>query len=82
MSEKVLVVEDDDAIRETVADVLAFEGYRVATQQAIHARIELYTAAQLLRLGLRFFRYWEPNWPERAEAILERAEATESGCKS
>jgi hypothetical protein len=28
----------------------------------------------MLRLAPRFFRYWEPDWPQRAEALLSRAE--------
>lgn len=51
------------------------EGYRVTTHHPIPTRIELYTAAGLFRLAPDPFRHREPNWPERTEAILERAKA-------
>jgi aminoglycoside phosphotransferase (APT) family kinase protein len=55
------------------------EGYRAATPHSLPARIELYTAAGLLRLAPDPFRHREPNWPERIEAILERIEAMADG---
>ena len=51
------------------------DGYGAATRQALPERVALYTAAELLRLAPRFFRYAEPGWPDRAEAALDRAEA-------
>jgi streptomycin 6-kinase len=51
------------------------EGYRAATGRAIPAQLDLYIAAGLFGLALRFFRYAEPEWAERAAATLERAEA-------
>jgi aminoglycoside phosphotransferase (APT) family kinase protein len=59
---------------ERLADAL-LEGYRAATFENIPRRYEWYRAVELLRLAPRFFRYCEPNWPERAEAIVERAES-------
>ncbi len=49
------------------------EGYQYATRGDIPARIELYTAAGLLRLTPDPFRHREPDWVEVTEAILERA---------
>ena len=49
------------------------EGYQYAARGDIPARIELYTAAGLLRLTPDPFRHREPDWVEVTEAILERA---------
>jgi aminoglycoside phosphotransferase (APT) family kinase protein len=49
------------------------EGYVTVTRQPVSAdEIQLYTAAELLRLAPRFFRYREPDWPGRIEASLGR----------
>jgi aminoglycoside phosphotransferase (APT) family kinase protein len=48
------------------------EGYAAAIRQPITDEIQLYTAVELLRLTPRFFRYREPDWPERIEASLGR----------
>ncbi|MGH9943245.1 MAG: phosphotransferase, partial [Pyrinomonadaceae bacterium] len=50
------------------------EGYRHKTGNLLPRRIRLHTAAGLLRLAPEPFRYREPDWPERAKAIIERAE--------
>jgi aminoglycoside phosphotransferase (APT) family kinase protein len=50
------------------------EGYMAATRQPVVDEIQLYTAVELLRLAPRFFRYREPDWPERIEASLSRVE--------
>ena len=50
------------------------EGYRSAARFSVPHRIELYTSAGLYRLLPDPFRLREPNWPERTEAILTRAE--------
>jgi aminoglycoside phosphotransferase (APT) family kinase protein len=51
------------------------EGYMaVAHRPAAEDEIRLYTAAELVRLAPRFFRDWEPDWHERIEASLNRAE--------
>jgi Phosphotransferase enzyme family len=57
---------------EPVRDAL-LEGYRLATRGPLPDRIELYTAIGLLRLAHDPFRHCEPNWPERTEALLQRA---------
>jgi hypothetical protein len=49
-------------------------GYAAAAHQPITDDIQLYTAVELLRLAPRFFRYREPDWPERIEASLGRVE--------
>ncbi len=59
---------------ELVRDAL-LEGYRLATNSPLPDRIELYTAAGLLRLSHEPFRHRQPDWPERTAAILERVEA-------
>jgi tRNA A-37 threonylcarbamoyl transferase component Bud32 len=51
------------------------EGYRSVTRRPIPVRVPLYTAVGLVRLAPDPFRYRESHWPERTEAILERAEA-------
>lgn len=50
------------------------EGYAAATHQPAADEIQLYTAVELLRLAPRFFRYREPDWPDRIEASLGRVE--------
>lgn len=48
----VMVVEDDDGIRDSLQDILEFEGYRVATarngQEAIHVLNEIYRPCLIL----------------------------------
>ena len=51
------------------------EGYRQATGRPLPQRIEVYTAAGLLRRTQYPFQVREPDWPQRTEALLERAEA-------
>jgi hypothetical protein len=51
------------------------KGYMAVTHQPVaEDEIQLYTAAELVRLAPRFFRDWEPDWHERIEASLSRAE--------
>ena len=50
-------------------------GYRPATEHITPARVDLYTAVELFRRVRYPFRHHEPDWPQRIEAILERAEA-------
>jgi tRNA A-37 threonylcarbamoyl transferase component Bud32 len=51
------------------------DGYAAATHQTVaDDEIRLYTAVELLRLAPRFFRYREPDWPERIKASLDRVE--------
>jgi aminoglycoside phosphotransferase (APT) family kinase protein len=51
------------------------EGYAAATHQTVaDDEIRLRTAVELFRLAPRFFRYHEPDWPERIEASLDRVE--------
>jgi aminoglycoside phosphotransferase len=47
------------------------EGYGSATP--LPERIDLYTAAALLRLAPEPFRHRDPDWPERTAAVLARA---------
>ena len=50
------------------------DGYAATTGLPTVDEIQLYTAVELLRLAPRFFRYREPDWPERIEASLGRVE--------
>lgn len=50
------------------------DGYRAAEPVASPARVGFYTAVGLLRLAPDPFRCREPDWPERTEAILDRAD--------
>ncbi len=63
------------------------EGYEnsAVSRQAMpieNCRVKFYTAIGLFRLAPRPFRYHEPNWSEKIEAILERAEQTFASAKS
>jgi len=49
-------------------------GYQSTTRAPLPARINLYTAAGLLQLAYKPFRRREPDWPQRVEALLNRAE--------
>lgn len=51
-----------------------FEGYRAATGQPVPGRCALYTAAGLIRLAHDPFRYREPDWAMRTEAIISKVE--------
>ncbi|MDQ3584157.1 MAG: aminoglycoside phosphotransferase family protein [Acidobacteriota bacterium] len=50
------------------------EGYRHQAGNSLPRRISLHAAAGLLWLAPEPFRYRELDWPERTEAIIERAE--------
>jgi aminoglycoside phosphotransferase (APT) family kinase protein len=54
---------------------MLLEGYCATARCGPLAHFDLYLAAGLLRLAPHPFRNREPNWPERTEAILTRAEA-------
>lgn len=58
----------------SIADSLR-HGYRTIAHGPSRARIQTYAAAGLLRLAPEPFRYHEPDWPERTEAIVERVES-------
>ncbi len=51
------------------------EGYRSNKTQLDLGRVDFYTAIGLLRIAAQPFRDREPDWPEKIERILERAEA-------
>ncbi len=70
-----------DALRGTLApdrvepiSQMLIEGYCRAARDLLAGHIALYTAAALFRLAPDPFRHREPDWPERTEALLERAE--------
>ncbi len=50
------------------------EGYGLATNRPLPERIRLYTAVELFRRTRFPFRSREPDWPQRTEALLDRAE--------
>ncbi len=47
-----------------------------------NCRVKFYTAVGLFRLAPRPFRYHEPDWSEKIEVILERAEQTFAAAES
>ena len=55
--------------------VSLLEGYALATKRPLPERIGLYTAAEVFRRAGFPFRAGEPDWPQRTESLLERAEA-------
>jgi len=57
---------------ESFGDAL-LEGYAEATQRRLPQGIGLRTAVQLFRRARFPFRTREPDWPQRTEALLERA---------
>ena len=65
---------DLDARRVAVLRDAVLDGYR-RVAGALPARLGLYTAAALLRRARFPFQTREPDWPQRTEALLHRAEA-------
>lgn len=59
---------------ERLRDAL-LEGYGLATRRPLPQRIGLYTVIGLLRRTQYPFQVREPDWPQRTESLLERAEA-------
>jgi aminoglycoside phosphotransferase (APT) family kinase protein len=59
---------------ELLRDAL-LKGYVRAAHRPLPERVGLYTAVQLFRRTRFPFRTREPDWPQRTEALLERAEA-------
>ena len=51
------------------------DGYRRASRSSLPSGVGPYVAAALLSLAPDPFRYREQEWPQRIEALLERAEA-------
>jgi aminoglycoside phosphotransferase (APT) family kinase protein len=51
------------------------DGYRRASGSDLPSGVEPYVAAALLSLAPDPFRFREPDWPQRIDAVLERAEA-------
>ncbi len=62
------------------ADAL-LEGYRKVSEPPSKAAIRLYTAIGLFYLAAEPFRYREPDWPERVEALLVRARDILDHCR-
>ena len=61
--------------RVELAKEALLRGYALGAGGALPERIELYTAVEVFRRTRFPFRAREPDWPERTEALLERAEA-------
>jgi aminoglycoside phosphotransferase (APT) family kinase protein len=55
-------------------------GYRAASRGPIPPRVPLYVAVGLVRLTAEPFRFREPRWSERTEALLERIETQLRAC--
>ena len=51
------------------------QGYTLATDGSLPDRVELYTAVEVFRRTRFPFRAREQDWPQRTEALLERAGA-------
>ena len=51
------------------------KGYALASGRSLPDRVELYTAVEVFRRTRFPFRGREPDWPQRTELLLERAEA-------
>src|ERR1044071_88264 len=64
----------DRSRAEWLRDAL-LEGYSRVGGREMPGRVCLYTAAQLFRRARFPFRTREPDWPRRAEALLDRAAA-------
>jgi streptomycin 6-kinase len=54
------------------------EGYCAARRRRRPSHLNLCVAAAMLRLAPHPFRYREPDWPQRTQAIVGRAELTAS----
>ena len=67
---EVLTPSRVDSLREAL-----LEGYARATNQPPPQRVGLYTTVGLFRRARSAFRLREPDWPQRTESLLERAEA-------
>lgn len=67
---------DDQALAARVDAIAAalLEGYRSARGEAAPAHLELAVAVALFGLAPQPFRYREPDWPVRVEALLALAE--------
>jgi hypothetical protein len=74
LERNVLRNELDTDDRTRFADAF-LQGYLQEGQQPDEERIRLYTAIGLFYLAAEPFRYREPEWPARIEALLERIEA-------
>jgi streptomycin 6-kinase len=64
-----LTVDRVESIREAL-----LEGYTLGTNRQLPERIGLYTAVEVFRRTRFPFRAREPDWPQRTESLLERAE--------
>ena len=65
------------ALKQCQADLVSgalLEYYAAATCGNVASRLAPFFAAELFRLAPRFFRYWESNWPQKIETLLDRAE--------
>ncbi len=65
---------------ELLRDAL-LQGYGRARGRAVLERIRWYTAAALIRRARFPFRAREPDWPQRTESLLDRAEAVATRCR-
>src|SRR6266700_556537 len=50
------------------------KGYALGTERPLPERVQLYTAVEVFRRMPLPFRGREPEWPQRTEALLDRAE--------
>jgi Phosphotransferase enzyme family len=55
------------------------EGYAGTSGRPIAAHLDVHVSAVLLWLAVKFFRHRAPDWPQRIEAAVARAEALLAG---
>jgi streptomycin 6-kinase len=58
------------------------KGYAVTSGRPIPAHLDVHVAALLLWLAAKFFGHRKPDWPQRIEAAVTRAEALLAGTSS
>ena len=72
-----LTVEQLGTLKESL-----LKGYVGASGRPIAAHLDVHVAALLLWLAVKFFRHRKPDWPQRIEAAVARAEALLAGATS
>jgi len=61
--------------RVELAKEALLKGYSLAAKRPPPERVALYTAVEVFRRTRFPFRAREPDWPQRTESLLQRAEA-------
>ncbi|MEE9129371.1 MAG: aminoglycoside phosphotransferase family protein [Phycisphaerales bacterium] len=66
------------ATADTSFDAL-WQEHRLASKEDLTRKLDLFTAASLLRLAVEPFRHRQEDWPEKIEAILAQAQELVEG---